>query len=1021
MKKLLNDFKNPTSEFRGKPFWAWNGKIEKEELLRQVKIMSEMGMGGYFCHSRTGLVTEYLGDEWFSLINACADEGEKYGLETWLYDEDRWPSGTAGGMVTKHKEFRMKYIRLSIIDAKNFDWQEGILAAFSVELDGFSFTNKKRIYCGDSPADCSVLVFTIEEMAKSSFYNGFTYVDTMNRAATEKYLELTHNKYLEKCGDRLGKSIKGIFTDEPHRGSVMCGFSLPNENPEYLTPYTNELFSRFMDEYCLDLVDYLPELFLWENGEKIHPVKWKYMQLIQQLFLDNFLQPMQRWCSDNNLALTGHVLHEDTLTAQACMIGSVMRAYEYMDYPGVDILGEHNYNYWIVKQLSSVARQLGKKNMMSELYGCTGWQMSFKNHKDVGDWQALMGINLRCHHLSWYSMAGQAKRDFPASILHQSAWYKEYKYIEDYYARIHVLLSQGQPICDVLIINPVESAWCIINPKWSWYLSTLDSDMVEVEKCYKELFNILMENGIDFDYGDEDMISRLYHIEKVGGETYLCVGNAKYRFVILGRHLTIRGTTIAILKEFIAEGGKVVFAGEPPEYIDAVKNKEALTLDASFIPFNEDAITNTIKSPALISACDENRKSIKDIYLQVRKTESEYIFALMNINRDKEFKNVQISIHKGGYLEQWDARDGMVYMVAQGKDSIVIHTDFAVSDEKLYVLSHKNNQYESKEKLEMTSETVLPKKFVYSLTEPNVCVLDFARYCIESGKWQEKQEILKIDEQIRTHFSLDQRGGEMIQPWYSCKDSMPSLGLIELEFDFFIKDVPKDIMLACETPECFKIFINDKKLEPSTNNDYWCDSCFKLLPINSDHLLIGQNKINISCNFSDGINLEALYLLGDFGVALEGACSSLYKQNKTLSLGDITCQGLPFYGAGVHYELGKIEMLCDDDSRIFLEIKEFKGACIKVLSDEHEKILAFPPYEIDITDIVRAQESLSLELILTRRNTFGPLHQNPNNTGGVDPNSFIRTGDGFMDDGYGLMEQGVFGDIKLMVKSKMLI
>ena len=68
---------------------------EKDELLRQIHILQEMGMGGYFCHSRTGLETEYLGEEWFELIRACAEKGDDLGMETWLYDEDRWPSATA--------------------------------------------------------------------------------------------------------------------------------------------------------------------------------------------------------------------------------------------------------------------------------------------------------------------------------------------------------------------------------------------------------------------------------------------------------------------------------------------------------------------------------------------------------------------------------------------------------------------------------------------------------------------------------------------------------------------------------------------------------------------------------------------------------------------------------------------------------------------------------------------------------------------------------------------------------------
>jgi arylsulfatase A-like enzyme len=57
-----------------------------DALIRQIYVMQEMGFGGFFMHSRTGLATEYLGPEWFDLINACADEAEKLGMEAWLYD-----------------------------------------------------------------------------------------------------------------------------------------------------------------------------------------------------------------------------------------------------------------------------------------------------------------------------------------------------------------------------------------------------------------------------------------------------------------------------------------------------------------------------------------------------------------------------------------------------------------------------------------------------------------------------------------------------------------------------------------------------------------------------------------------------------------------------------------------------------------------------------------------------------------------------------------------------------------------
>ncbi|MDQ2777594.1 MAG: hypothetical protein M3Y57_22170 [Acidobacteriota bacterium] len=144
-----------------------------------------------------------------------------------------------------------------------------------------------------------------------------------------------------------------------------------------------------------------------------------------------------------------------------------MRYYENEDYPGVDVLSEWNRNYWLAKQVSSVSHQLRKARTLSELYGATGWQFTFEGQKYVGDSQEIFGVNFRVPHLSWYTMAGEAKRDYPASISFQSAWWKDYKYVEDYYARLNLLLTQGQPVRDTLLLSPVESVWAQVGVNWA--------------------------------------------------------------------------------------------------------------------------------------------------------------------------------------------------------------------------------------------------------------------------------------------------------------------------------------------------------------------------------------------------------------------------------------------------------------------------------------------------------------------------------------------------------------------------
>lgn len=73
-------FKNPTSEYRGCPLWAWNHKLEKGQLLRQIDNFEAMGMGGFHMHVRTGLDTEYMGAEFMDIVRSCVEYAEEKGM-----------------------------------------------------------------------------------------------------------------------------------------------------------------------------------------------------------------------------------------------------------------------------------------------------------------------------------------------------------------------------------------------------------------------------------------------------------------------------------------------------------------------------------------------------------------------------------------------------------------------------------------------------------------------------------------------------------------------------------------------------------------------------------------------------------------------------------------------------------------------------------------------------------------------------------------------------------------------------
>ncbi len=1057
---LLERFAAPGVAFRGKPFWSWNGELEKEELIRQVGVLKEMGMGGYFMHSRAGLITEYLGEEWFELINAVADAGEQVGLEAWLYDEDRWPSGSAGGKVTVDPQYRMKSLCLQEQRLEEFVWSEDVYLAFLAKTEDHNLyyysllssgcdVLEKQKQAADGPAaafpgEWKVLRFMIVPEACSSGYNGTTYIDTMSRKATDKFIELTHEAYAKHCGDRLGRSIKGIFTDEPHRGQGMNDLSVRDGLMRCSIAWTDDLFEEFRKRYGYDAVPILPELFYWPEGRRVAPIKLHYFDLTDNLFLERFAIPIQEWCTDHGIEFTGHVLHEDSLSNQTAPHGSLMRFYEHMGYPGIDVLSEGNRGYWIVKQLASAARQLGKKWLLSELYGCTGWQFHFKSHKTVGDWQALFGINVRCQHLSWYTMEGEAKRDYPASILHQSPWYPDYDLVESYFGRFGVVMTEGRQACDVLVLNAIESVWCQTYAGWARWIVSADPEVDRLEAHYVRLFHMLAENQIDFDYGEEEMMSRMASVEKApdGSGVFLRVGKALYRTVVVSGMLTVRATTVQLLRDFLDLGGCVLFSGPVPAYVDALPSTAPEELSnhpqAQRLAFEENelipAVRQQISCPVRVRRLEDGQ-TVRSVFCQTRICEEDGVRFVVLLNTDREEGTGPVEIETIGLscsaVELWDLKTGERFdassLTVREDNRLILRTSFLAAESKVFAFVEQQ-EYSlppvQRETTVRTAEVTGPVS--YRLDEENICVLDYAKWKWEDGPWQEEQEILKVDVAVRDRLGLEHRGGGMLQPWYAKNFDTKEYGTLELEYEFYVDRIPEGpVTVAGERPEYNEYRLNGVLLSSPGPDCFWVDSCFKRMPVPTGTLRVGRNVVTVKTTFKRTSNLEALYLLGHFGVALEDRKRTLTGLPEQIGFDSLPAVGLPFYSGQITYRISS-EMLTAagvewrPDESIYLSPISFGGALVKVAragSPSETRKTGWEPYEIDVTDFLSEGSGLDVTLVLTRRNTFGPLHQYPKIQPGYGPESFMTTGEAWRDS-YMLLETGILGGIRFLVRKK---
>ena len=102
MSELLQKLRHvDLSDYTSLPFWSWNNDLDPEELVRQIRAMYDNGIHGFIMHARTGLKVEYLSERWFQCIEACLDEAKRLHMQAYVYDENGWPSGFAGGILLK--------------------------------------------------------------------------------------------------------------------------------------------------------------------------------------------------------------------------------------------------------------------------------------------------------------------------------------------------------------------------------------------------------------------------------------------------------------------------------------------------------------------------------------------------------------------------------------------------------------------------------------------------------------------------------------------------------------------------------------------------------------------------------------------------------------------------------------------------------------------------------------------------------------------------------------------------------
>lgn len=1009
-------FRKPGPEYRGTPFWAWNCELDEKILADGIDTLGRMGFGGFHLHVRTGMATPYLSDEFFRLVRFCVEKAKKDGMLAWLYDEDRWPSGAAGGLVTGDPAFRARHLLFTRRPYASGDSGKAVskgssalplrtgngrlLARYDVVLDpAGDLSTYRRIGDADTPAG-RVCYAYLETAAENPWFNNRTYVDTLNPEAIRRFIEITHERYLRAVGEDFGGAVPAIFTDEPQfTHKTVLDFA--DGESDVILPWTDDLPDTFGAAYGEDLLGSLPEL-VWElpNG-RVSTVRYHYHDHIAERFSRSFADQVGGWCRGHGIMLTGHMMEEPTLESQTKALGEAMRSLRGFDLPGIDILC-NRHEYTTAKQAQSVANQNGCPGVLSELYGVTNWDHDFRGHKLQGDWQAALGVTVRVPHLAWISMAGEAKRDYPAAIGPQSPWHLQYPYVEDHFARVNAAMTRGRPMVRVGVVHPVESYWLRLGSNERTRLARDQKD-----QDFLALTEWLLFGQIDFDFLSESLLPA----QCPAGGNPLQVGHMAYDTILVPPVETLRSTTLERLEAFAGQGGRLIFLGEAPDLCDAMPGDRARSLwnRSVRLPFSRFAVLEALEPCRDVDIRDMDGTRAEDLLYRLRDEGNAGRWLFLAHGRDPvQPDNVRprvlrIRIRGVADVERWNTLDGTSTEVRTVREAGWTRLDTVWYEHDSLLLRLLPGTAESVSPPDpvqvpfrltrrsgnvfLGGDDLLPAggRVPVTLEEPNSALLDLPEVSLDGGAWAPREEILRADNRLRTALGWPTREESVAQPW-TLRPEKPA-HKVRLRYRFRCAIPVAGARLALEDADKARIRLDGKRVRRSPDGHY-VDLSIGTVPL--PRLSKGGHTLEVELPFGRRTHLEALYLLGDFGVKVRGCAITLTKPVRRLAFGDICPQGLPFYGGNLVYRLD----VRTPGGTVTLRVPGYRGALLDVAADGRPVgRIAFSPYSLEIPGLAPGRHRIDIRIYGTRYNTFAQLHNADDTMEWFGPDSWRTVGD----------------------------
>ncbi len=475
-------------------FWFWNATPTLTEIDERLDAFIAKGFRAVYVHPMPqsfrpadfhgGMEVEYLSDAFFDLIAYTCAAISARGMKMWLYDEGGWPSGMAGGRIVQENP------------------QFGI--------------------------------WTLEKQADSirpaQLLPECPYPDLMNPAATDCFIRHTHERYRAYIGTEFGRTVRGIFTDEPRVVGRLGTWKIP---------WSPELPAAFKADHGYAVEEVMQELFEPFGKEGLRDSQRQYLRTLSRLIAGNYYGRIRQWCESHGLLFEGHHSGEDDYGRHGQYFGDFLRQASQYHIPGVDTIwrqvfpGQSGGNY--VQLASSSAWARGQRVALSESFAVYGPGLTLEQMKWIAAFQIVRGVNKIGAMASLHSAQGPRRLSVCTDISPRNPIWSHIDLWSDFVRGAARFSMKGQPEVSVGVFYRAE-------------LAPIDQS---------EGFNRTREQICD----------RL-HDQLVGWMFVGCdqLKHLPLRVLIMHVHGRLEPAEVAAIRQFLVAGGKVIWfgLGDPP-------------------------------------------------------------------------------------------------------------------------------------------------------------------------------------------------------------------------------------------------------------------------------------------------------------------------------------------------------------------------------------------------------------------------------------------------------------------------